>query len=400
MSNKKPQLILKPGREKSLLRQHPWVFSGAVAEVRGDPAPGSTIEITSASGEFLGQAAYSPESQIRARVWTWEREETMDDAFFGGRLEKAIKSREGLDAESNAYRLVHAESDGLPGIVVDKYAELIVLQCLTQGAEYWREVVVKELEQLVKPAAIWERSDADVRKLEGLEPWSGLLRSHTPISQQSIEISEHGLKFLVDFQSGHKTGFYLDQRENRLIARGLSKGREVLDCFSYTGGFAANALKGGANSVTLLDDSADALDQARKNINLNGLDPDKCEFVNGDAFQVLRRFRDEARQFDMVVLDPPKFAPTKAQAERAARGYKDINLLALKLLRHGGILITFSCSGGVDALLFQKIVAGAALDAGVDAIILRRLSQGPDHPVALNFPEGEYLKGLVIEKAA
>jgi 23S rRNA (cytosine1962-C5)-methyltransferase len=398
--SEKPQLILKPDRERSLLRRHPWVFSGAVAEVRGDPAPGSTIEITSASGEFLGQAAYSPESQIRARVWTWEREETMDDAFFGGRLEKAIKSREGLDAESNAYRLVHAESDGLPGIVVDKYAELIVLQCLTQGAEYWREVVVKELEQLVKPAAIWERSDADVRKLEGLEPRSGLLRSHTPISQQSIEISEHGLKFLVDFQSGHKTGFYLDQRENRLIARGLSKGREVLDCFSYTGGFAANALKGGANSVTLLDDSADALDQARKNINLNGLDPDKCEFVNGDAFQVLRRFRDEARQFDMVVLDPPKFAPTKAQAERAARGYKDINLLALKLLRHGGILITFSCSGGVDALLFQKIVAGAALDAGVDAIILRRLSQGPDHPVALNFPEGEYLKGLVIEKAA
>ena len=400
MSNKKPQLILNPGREKSLLRRHPWVFSGAVAEVRGDPAPGSTIEIISASGEFLGQAAYSPESQIRARVWTWEREEKVDDAFFGGRLEKAIKSREGLDAESNAYRLVHAESDGLPGIVVDKYAELIVLQCLTQGAEYWREVVVKELEQLVKPAAIWERSDADVRKLEGLEPRSGLLRSHTPISQQSIEISEHGLKFLVDFQSGHKTGFYLDQRENRLIARGMAKRREVLDCFSYTGGFAANALKGGANSVTLLDDSADALDQARKNTELNNLDVGKCEFINGDAFQVLRRFRDEARQFDMVILDPPKFAPTKAQAERAARGYKDINLLALKLLRPGGILITFSCSGGVDALLFQKIVAGAALDAAVDARILRRLNQGPDHPVALNFPEGEYLKGLVIEKIA
>jgi 23S rRNA (cytosine1962-C5)-methyltransferase len=226
-----------------------------------------------------------------------------------------------------------------------------------------------------------------------------LLRSRSPVSQPSIEISEHGLKFLADFQSGHKTGFYLDQRENRLIARGLAKGRDVLDCFSYTGGFAANALKGGAKSVTLLDDSPGALDQARKNIDLNSLDAEKCEFINGDAFQVLRRFRDEARQFDMVILDPPKFAPTKAQTERAARGYKDINLLAFKLLRPGGILVTFSCSGGVDAALFQKIVAGAALDAGADARILRRMSQGPDHPVALNFPEGEYLKGLVIEKS-
>lgn len=398
MSNKKPQLILKPGREKSLMRRHPWVFSGAVAEVRGDPAPGSTIEITSASGEVLGQAAYSPESQIRVRVWTWEREETVDGTFFRGRLERAIKSRVGLDAESNAYRLVHAESDGLPGIVVDKYGDLVVLQCLTQGAEFWRDTLVQQIDDLIRPAVIWERSDADVRKLEGLEPRSGLLRSRSPVSPQGIEISEHGLKFLVDFQSGHKTGFYLDQRENRLIARGLAKGRDVLDCFSYTGGFAANALKGGAKSVTLLDDSPGALDQARKNIDLNNLDTEKCEFINGDAFQVLRRFRDEARQFDMVILDPPKFAPTKAQAERAARGYKDINLLAFKLLRPSGILITFSCSGGVDAALFQKIVAGAALDAGADARILRRMSQGPDHPVALNFPEGEYLKGLVTEK--
>jgi 23S rRNA (cytosine1962-C5)-methyltransferase len=394
----KPKLLLNPGREKSLLRRHPWIFSGAVAEVRGDPAPGSTIEIISASGEFLGQAAYSPESQIRARVWTWEREETVDEVFFHRKLDRAFKSRASLDAESDARRLVHAESDGLPGIVVDKYADLIVLQCLTQGAEFWRETLVQQIDDLLKPAAIWERSDADVRKLEGLGPRSGLLRSRLPDSQQSIEISEHGLKFLVDFQSGHKTGFYLDQRENRLIARELAKDRDVLDCFSYTGGFTANALRGGPKSVTLVEDSADALDQARKNIELNSLDVGKCEFINGDVFQVLRRFRDEARQFDMVILDPPKFAPTKAQAERAARGYKDINLLAFKLLRPGGILITFSCSGGVDASLFQKIVAGAALDAGVNARILRRLSQGPDHPVALNFPEGEYLKGLVVEK--
>lgn len=376
------------------------MFSGAVGEVLGDPAPGSTVEIISASGEFLGQAAYSPVSQIRARVWTWERDETVDAAFFRRRLARAVKSREGLDTESNAYRLVHAESDGLPGIVIDKYGDLIVLQCLTQGAEFWRETLIQQIDELIEPAAIWERSDADVRKLEGLEPRSGLLRSRSPYSQQDIEITEHGLNFQVDFQSGHKTGFYLDQRANRLIARGFSWGREVLDCFSYTGGFAVNVLKAGANSVILLDDSVDALNQAGKNIALNGLDAGKCEFINGDAFQVLRRFRDEARQFDMVILDPPKFAPTKAQAERAARGYKDINLLALKLLRPEGILITFSCSGGVDASLFQKIVAGAALDAGVDARILGRLSQGPDHPIALNFPEGEYLKGLIIEKIA
>ncbi|MEX2160403.1 MAG: class I SAM-dependent methyltransferase [Anaerolineales bacterium] len=391
----KPQVILRPAREKSLLRRHPWIFASAIAEVRGDPSPGATVEVMSSTGEFLAQAAFSPQSQIRARVWTWDREEIVDGVFFHRRLERAIHSRSSLDQESNACRLVNAESDGLPGIVVDKYGDALVLQCLNWGAEAWRDTLVEALVELVAPATLYERSDADVRGLEGLPPRVGTLRG-TELPGP-ITISEHGLDFLVDIQKGHKSGFYLDQRANRLTVRPLAEGRQVLDCFSYTGGFAVNALKGGAKSVTLVEDSRDALALAKQNIELNKLPADKAEFIDGDAFQVLRRFRDAARQFDMVILDPPKFAPTKAQAERAARGYKDINLLAFKLLRPGGLLFTFSCSGGIDAALFQKIVAGAALDAGVDARILQRLSQGPDHTVALNFPEGDYLKGLVVE---
>lgn len=395
MSPRTPQLILKPERERSLLRHHPWIFSGAVGEVRGDPQPGATVDVLAANGDFLARAAYSPESQIRARVWTWDQGETIDAAFFGRRLKRAFGSREPIEAASDAYRLVHAESDGLPGLVIDKYGDVVVLQSLSWGAEFWLEAIVGEIEKILKPATIWERSEAEVRKLEGLPERSGALFGS--LSDSNVRITENGLQYQVDISGGHKTGFYLDQRENRLIAREFSAGREVLDCFAYTGGFTVNALKGGTASVTLVEESAEALDLARKNIELNGLDAESCQFVRGDAFQVLRRFRDEARQFDMVVLDPPKFAPTRAQAERAARGYKDINLLAFKLLRPGGVLVTFSCSGGIDAALFQKIVAGAALDAGVDARILRRLSQGPDHPVALNFPEGEYLKGLVVE---
>lgn len=395
MSANRPQLILKPEREKSLLRRHPWVFSGAVAKIVGDPAPGATVEVIASSGEFLAQAAFSPRSQIQARVWTWERDEKIDGEFFRRRLERAISSRNGIKAESNAYRLVHAESDGLPGLVVDNYGDVLVVQLLSWGAEAWRETIADALMELCKPNAIYERSDAEVRKLEGLDVREGFLRGMG--RQHAILIMEHGFQFHVNVASGHKTGFYLDQRANRLTLRQLAKDRDVLDCFSYTGGFAANAMRGRAKSVTLVEESADALELAKQNLALNELSLEQASFIRGDAFQMLRRFRDEARQFDLIVLDPPKFAPTRAQAERAARGYKDINLLAFKLLRPGGLLVTFSCSGGVDAALFQKIVAGAALDAGVDARILKRLSQGVDHPVALNFPEGEYLKGLVVE---
>lgn len=395
MSPKYLKLILHPGREKSLLRRHPWIFSGAVAEVIAEPQPGDTVDLISARGEFLAQAAYSPQSQIRARVWTWSQDEVVDAVFIRRCLELSIRSRDLLRIDSSALRLVNAESDGLPGLVVDRYVDVLVLQCLSWGAERWRDAIVDDLVDLCKPTTLYERSDIDVRQLEDLPPRAGVLRGAD--LSDPVRIVEHGLQFNVDVRSGHKTGFYLDQQANRLIAQQFSANREVLDCFSYTGAFAAHAIKGGAKHVTLIDDSAEALAQADENLRLNHFSTENIEFIDGDAFQVLRRFRDQARQFDMVILDPPKFAPTKATAERAARGYKDINLLAFKLLRPGGLLFTFTCSGGVDATLFQKIVAGAALDAGVDARILMRLSQSPDHPVALNFPEGEYLKGLVVE---
>ncbi|MCW5873521.1 MAG: class I SAM-dependent methyltransferase [Anaerolineales bacterium] len=390
-----PKLILAPGRERSLERRHPWVFASAVARVEGAPQSGDTVDIVSARGQFLARAAYSHPSQIRARVWSWNSDEAIDAAFLRRRLAAAIASRRMLNLPSDGMRLVHAESDGLPGVVVDQYGNALVLQCLSWGAERWREPVADALMELCQPEVIIERSDADVRELEGLPPRVGLLRGKQPTGP--LLVTEAGLQFEVDLSGGHKTGFYLDQCANRMLAGSLAAGREVLDCFSYTGGFAAQALRGGAAHVTLVDDSAAALELAARNLAHNSLPAGKAEFIDGDAFQVLRRFRDAGRQFDMVILDPPKFAPTRATAERAARGYKDINLLALKLLRLGGLLLTFSCSGGVDAALFQKIVAGAALDAGVDARILHRMSQGGDHPVALNFPEGEYLKGLVIE---
>jgi 23S rRNA (cytosine1962-C5)-methyltransferase len=385
------KLILKAGREKSLKRRHPWVFSGAVAKVQGQPGPGETVAIGSATGEFLAVAAYSPQSQIIARVWDWE-DRAIDGAFFRGRIERAVEQRRTvLDTGTDALRLVHGESDGLPGVVADRYGDTLVLQLTSAGAERWREAIADALLEVSGASRIWERSDAEVRALEGLAPVITALRGAREPTR--IAISEHGLQFEIDLEHGHKTGFYLDQRENRRRVRTLARGRDVLDGFCYSGGFALNALAGGAQSVTAVDSSADALALARSNAELNRLA--QPEWLEGDVFQLLRRFRDQGRNFDLVVLDPPKFAPTAAHAEKAARAYKDINLLAFKLLRPGGLLATFSCSGGVSADLFQKIIAGAALDAGVDAQIIGRLGPGADHPVALNFPEGNYLKGLV-----
>ncbi len=394
-------IILKPGREKSLLRRHPWIFSGAVERVDGCPAAGATVDLFSARGDFLARAAFSPNSQIRARVWTFDPSEAVNADFFRRRIARAIQSRDTWHGtqETDALRLIYAESDGLPGLIVDRYASTLVTQFLAAGAEYWREILANLLLETTGLKDIYERSDADVRELEGLPSRSGSLCGTPP---HSLLITEQGLQFNVDIQRGHKTGFYLDQRQNRLRVRQLAEGRDVLDCFCYTGGFGVNALAGGAKSVLSIDSSADALSLCRDNVSLNvpasslHAPPSSLHAtLEGDVFQILRTVRDQGRQFDMIILDPPKFAPTAAQAEKAARGYKDINLLAFKLLRPGGILVTFSCSGGVSAELFQKIVHGAALDAGVDAQIVEYLSQAPDHPVALNFPEGAYLKGLV-----
>ena len=389
-----PSLPLKAGREKSLLRRHPWIFSGAIQHEDPQIAFGETVEVLSSNGQFLARAAYSPQSQIRARVWTFE-EEPVDSEFFRRRIRTAIQAREvwGLRRDTDSYRLIYGESDNLPGLIVDRYGDVLVLQSLTAGSETWKETIADLLLEETGLTTVFERSDADVRLLEGLKASVGLLRGSLPLPPMTIH--ENNLIFNVNFAAGHKTGFYLDQRRNRLRVRKLAKDKDVLDCFCYTGGFSVNALSGGAKSVLSVDSSADALAMCRENVSLNQLSADRHSILEGDVFFLLRRFRDEARSFDVIILDPPKFAPTAAQAEKAARGYKDINLFALKLLRPGGLLITFSCSGGVEAGLFQKIVAGAALDAGVEAQIVERLSQAEDHPVALHFPEAAYLKGLV-----
>ena len=387
-------VVLKPGREKSLLRRHPWIFSGAIQQADPDFAPGSTVDLLSSGGQFLARAAYSPHSQIRARAWTFE-DEPVDKEFFRRRIRSAVEARQrsNVERQSNAYRLIYAESDYLPGLIVDRYDDMLVLQALTTGSEYWKETFADLLLEETGLASIYERSDADVRELEGLQSRVGILRGTIPDSQTTI--LEHNLKFIVNLQSGHKTGSYLDQRANRLSVRELAKDKDVLDCFCYTGGFTVNALAGGAKSVLSVDSSADALELCKQNIALNALPPTLHSSLEGDVFQVLRKFRDESRSFDIIILDPPKFAPTAAHTDKATRAYKDINRLAFKLLRPNGTLVTFSCSGGIDAALFQKIVASAALDAGVEAQIMGYLSQASDHPVSLHFPEGAYLKGLV-----
>jgi len=396
MTKAKKTIILKPGRDKSVLAHHPWIFSGAVDRVEGNPERGESVVVRDASGLALGWAAYSPTSSIRARMWNLDLAELVDGEYFSRRIGNAIARRSALvpPAETTALRLVHGESDGLPGLVVDRYADVLVAQILTAGAEFWRETIAEALVQLTGVKTIVERSDVDVRQLEGLEPRTGMLRGEAP---GRVEIVENGMRFLVDVVNGQKTGFYIDQRRNRQRVGELAAGRDMLNCFCYTGGFSVYALAHGAKSVASVDSSEDALEMGRQHVDLNGLPAEKTEWIEGDVFKVLRLMRDQGRSFDMIVLDPPKFAPTAAQAERAARGYKDINLLGFKLLRPGGILATFSCSGGISAELFQKIVAGAAMDAGVDARIVQTLTQGADHPVALAFPEGAYLKGLILQ---
>lgn len=389
-------IILKPGREKSILRRHPWIFSGAVKRTKGNPDVGETVDIFNAQGTWLASAAYSPHSQIVARVWSFERSETIDSGFFRNRLSRSIEARSAYASSADtAYRLVHGESDFLPGIIIDRYGDFLVCQFLTAGAERWKQSLVAELADLLPHAGIYERSDADARKKEGLSPSCGVLAGQAP--PEELEIREGDVRFLVNIQQGHKSGFYLDQRENRACLRQYAKGAELLNCFAYSGGFGVYALKYGAKHVTNIESSADALELARRNFELNSLDLSHAEFCQDDVFKRLRAYRDAGRQFDVIILDPPKFAESKGQLKGACRGYKDINLLAFKLLRPRGTLLTFSCSGLMTMELFQKIVADAALDAGRDARIVQRLSQAADHPVALSVPEGYYLKGLVCQ---
>ena len=389
------KIRIRQGRERSLERRHPWIFSGAIESVHGDPSPGQTVPVLANDGRFLAWAGYSPLSQIRARVWSFEQAQVPDPSWVRARLQQALERRAPMQAISDAMRLVHAESDGLPGVIVDRYAGVLVIQLLSAAAETMRQAIVDALVELTGCASVYERSDAEVRALEGLPEVTGPLRGAAP---GPVAIMENGLRFNVDVREGHKTGFYLDQRDNRAKVRALAQGRDVLNCFAYTGGFALAALAGGARSALSLDTSGPSLELARENARLNGLADERAAWEVADVFPELRRLREQGRSFDLIVLDPPKFAPTARQAESASRGYKDINLNALRLLRPGGLLATFSCSGGINEDLFQKIVAGAAADAGVSTTIEERFHAAPDHPVLLEFPEGEYLKGLLLRR--
>ncbi|MFI5308946.1 MAG: class I SAM-dependent rRNA methyltransferase [Polyangiales bacterium] len=390
-----PTLVLAQSRERSLLRRHPWVFSGAVRELQGHAELGDTVRVCASDGRFLAWAAYNPGARIAARVWDFDPDARIDAAFFARKLATAIALRDSLlPAEDlRACRLVHAESDGLPGLVVDRLGDQLVLQATSAGAARHRELIATALVESTGLRSMYERSEGEIMQLEGLPARSGVLRGDEPDAE--LEITEHGLRYAIDVREGHKTGFYLDQRENRALIRHLARDRDVLDCFCYGGGFALNAARGGARSVHAIDSSEQALGLARHNAQRNDLGDRAPSFERADVFEWLRTARDSRRSFDLIVLDPPKLAPTARLAERAARAYKDLSLLAFKLLRPGGLLLTFSCSSGVSRELFQKIVAGAAADARVDAAFVRHLSAGPDHPVGLAFPEGEYLKGLL-----
>lgn len=422
-------VTLKPSKDKSLLRRHPWVYANAIDRVDGKPAPGATVIVRGHDGRFLARAAYSPHSQIRLRVWSFDENEPIDHAFFKRRVQRALAHRRAMISGTDAVRLVFGEADGLPGLIVDYYVAArgaahtgdaaaraaeggaaapvapgdgegrgqLVCQFMAAGVEHWKGAIVAAIVAATGCPNVYERSDVSIREKEGLEQTTGVLAGDAP--PDTLIANENGVLYHVDVRNGHKTGFYVDQRENRALVAQYARDRDVLNCFCYTGGFSLAALKGGAKRVVSIDSSGDALALAQRNVAANGFDAARAQWLDADAFKTLRRLVDEGERFDLIVLDPPKFAPTRDSVDRAARAYKDINLSGLKLLRPGGLLFTYSCSGAIDMDLFQKIVAGAAADAKVDARILKRLGAGVDHPLLTAFPEGEYLKGLLLQIA-
>ena len=395
-------LILNRGSDRALVRGHPWIFSGSVAHLEGRVRPGDTVEVQAANGKPLARAAWSPTSQIRARVWTFDTHEAVDHAFFKRRVAAAVARRSALPelraalGPAGGVRLIHAESDGLPGVIADRYGDTVVVQLTSAGADKWRSAIVDSLQQATGCTRIYDRSDSDVRKLEGLEPESGWLLGAA--RDEELVIEENGVRMMVDVIGGHKTGFYLDQRENRRRLGELSAGKRVLNCFCYTAGFSLQALAGGASEVVSVDSSGPALATAQRNLALNPqLDASRAVWRDADVFDELRALRAAGELFDLVVLDPPKFAPSSAHVERASRAYKDINANGFRRVAPGGMLMTYSCSGGIGLDVFQQIVAAAARDAGRTARIVQRLQGAADHPVDLAFPEGEYLKGLLVQ---
>lgn len=391
-------IYLVKGREKSVKRKHPWIFSRGISKVEGEPALGETVDVFTHDGKWLAKAAYSPESQIRARIWSFEKEE-INKAFFVKRFNNAQLLREDIIERDGltGYRLIAAESDGMPGVTIDRYQNFFVCQLLSAGAEYNKQAIVDALVECFPDCNVYERSDVAVRKKEGLKETTGVLHGEEP--PKSVVIEENGVKISVDIVGGHKTGFYLDQRDSRQQAMKYMKGKVVLNCFSYTGGFGLYALKGEAKRVINADVSQPALDTAKFNAELNEFDISKkrAVFLNADVFKLLREYRDQGTKFDVVIMDPPKFAESKAQLNGACRGYKDINMLAMQILSPGGTLLTYSCSGLMDQVLFQKIIADAAVDANRQVKFVERFEQAADHPTDTAYPEGFYLKGFACK---
>ena len=388
------RIILAKGREKSLLRRHPWIFSGAIERVEGKPLSGETLDVFDKGGNWLARAAWSADSQIRGRVWTFDRDEQIDQDFFVRRLQQAQQWRNVVAARDDltGYRLIAGESDGLPGITIDRYDNFLVLQLLSSGAEFQRLNLMNALRECYPECNIYERSDVAVRKKEGLKQVTGLLHGEEP--PKLLPIRENGVQILVDIKEGHKTGFYLDQRESRLAASRYVNGKKVLNCFCYTGAFGLFALKGNCKQVVNVDVSQPALDIARQNAELNGFDMSRAEFVRADVFKLLREYREQGEKFDVIIMDPPKFIENKGQLAGGCRGYKDINMLAMQLLNPGGTLLTYSCSGLMESGLFRKILADAALDAKREVQFVEQFTQAADHPVLSTYPEGLYLKGF------
>ncbi len=400
MTNQIPTIILKPGKERALLRRHPWVYATGVSKVLGKPKSGETVRIQDSKGKFLAWGAFSPESALRARCWSFQEEDVIDAAWIEARVKAAIEARSCLRSRTNAIRLVFGEADFLPGLIVDQYNNQVVTQFQSAGVEYWRPVIGQALVKYTGCTQVYDRSDAATRAREGLPERKEVLEGEEP--PQEVEIVEDGIKYGVDVRMGHKTGFYVDQRDNRALARRLAeefkhvhgRGMRALNCFCYTGGFSLALKAGGAEEVVSIDSSADALQMALENAKRNGFDDGSMKWIEANVFEALREFRDKGEQFDLVILDPPKFASSHHHVDKAARAYKDINLNGLRILAPGGQLLTISCSGAIDVDLFQKIVAGAVIDSRVEAWMMERLGAGIDHPLLMTHPEGEYLKGL------
>lgn len=388
------EVILKKGKEKAVLQRHPWVFSGAIEKVDGKPENGEIVRTTDSKGNFLAYGFYNNQSRVALRLLEWDDAVFIDENWWRKRIATAVNNRKPvLNDATNTCRLIFSEADFLPGLIVDKYADHLSVQILTSGMEKVKEIWIDELRNLLQPKSIFDRSDATSRSHEGLEASFGLLYGSNP--PDFVEVAENGIRYEVSIAEGQKSGFYCDQRENRKLVAAQASGKKVLDCFSYSGGFSLNALQNGAESVTSVDSSALAIETLQKNIKLNNYDAKRSIAIQSDVNKQLRKFREEEEKFDLIILDPPKYAPSRSALDRASRAYKDLNRLAMLLLNKGGLLATFSCSGAMDMPTFKQVLAWAALDAGKEVQFINQLGQPEDHPIRSSFPEGEYLKGLI-----